>query len=106
MKVFAGFDDLTDGLALYMRSHPFAAHVLDNNDLHVADERIARDGIALVCPARTRYLPSATWCVNNATSIAERFPPGKRMKLEVSRHYFGVEGKPARYLIITVPPQQ
>jgi hypothetical protein len=28
------------------------------------------------------------------------------MEIEVSRRYLGVEGKPARYLIIAIPPRQ
>src|SRR5262249_60216059 len=33
-------------------------------------------------------------------------PPGKQVEIEVSRRYLGVEGKPARYLIIAIPPRQ
>ena len=28
------------------------------------------------------------------------------MEIEVSRRYLGVEGKPARYLLVAIPPRQ
>jgi hypothetical protein len=88
-----------------MRSHPFAVHVLDNNDQHVADERIARDGIVLACPVRTKYRLGATACRDNAEDLADRFPPGKRTQVDVARRFLGVDGAPARYLIIAIPPR-
>ncbi len=106
LKAFAGYEEFTDGVSFYMRSHPFAAHLLDNNDLTAMDERIGRDGIALLCPARPKYLPSAEWCVKAAASIAVRFPSGKRIEVDLSRRYLGVEGAPARYLLMTIPPRQ
>jgi len=106
LENFAGFDDFTDGIAFYMRSHPSAVHVLDNNDQHFADERIARDGIVLACPVSTKYWLGATACRDNANDLAGRFPPGKRMEIDVARRFLGVDGKPARYLIVTIPPRR
>src|SRR5215813_12907075 len=54
LKVFAGYDDFTDGVAFYMRSHPLAAHVLDGPISPAMEQRIGRDGIAMLCPARAR----------------------------------------------------
>jgi 4-amino-4-deoxy-L-arabinose transferase-like glycosyltransferase len=106
LKVFGGYDEFTDGVSFYMRTHPLAAHVLDNNNLNLVDEHIGRDGIVLLCPAQTRFPPSAEWCVKAAISIADRFPSGVRREIEVSRRYLGVEGAPARYLVITIPPSR
>jgi len=106
LRNFAGYDDLTGGVAFYMPSHPFAAHLLDNNDQHIFDDRIARDGIVLVCPARTIDPPAATWCRSSATSLAARFPAGRRAEIEVSRRYLGFDGPPASHLIITIPPSR
>jgi 4-amino-4-deoxy-L-arabinose transferase-like glycosyltransferase len=106
LKVFAGYDDLTDGVAFYMRSHPIAAHVLDGPISPAMEERIGRDGIALLCPARPRDLSSAARCANAATSLAARFPVGKQKEVEVSRRYLGVEGAPARYLLFAIAPRQ
>ena len=106
LQVFAGLEEFTDGVSFYMPSHPLAAHLLDTLDLHAMDERIGRDGIVLFCPLQPRSLPNAAWCVNAANSIADRFPAGKRMEIEVARRFLGLDGKPARYLIITIPPRQ
>ena len=106
LKLFAGYDDFSDGAAFYLRSHPLAPHLLEGPVSPAMEERIGRDGIALLCPVRPRQLASAAWCVNAATSLAARFPAGKRKDVEVSRHYLGVDGAPARYLLFTIPPRQ
>jgi hypothetical protein len=31
---------------------------------------------------------------------------GKEMEIEITRRYLGVDGKPARYLLFTIPPWQ
>jgi hypothetical protein len=104
LLMFGGFDDFTDGVSFYLRDHPFAAHVLDAGASRAIEERIGREGIALLCPARPRQPESAAACRNAAASLASRFPAGKREEIEVSRRYMGVDGEPERYLIITVPP--
>jgi Dolichyl-phosphate-mannose-protein mannosyltransferase len=106
LKVFAGYDDFTDGVAFYMRSHPLAAHVLDGPISPAMEQRIGRDGIAMLCPARARATSGAANCVDAANSLAARFPRGKQQEVEVSRRYFGVEGTPARYLLFAIPPRQ
>jgi 4-amino-4-deoxy-L-arabinose transferase-like glycosyltransferase len=106
LRGVAGYDELTDGVAFYMRGHPLAVHLLDKNDLHAADDLIDRYGIVLLCPERARHPPSAGWCVAAADSIAARFPRGLRRNVEVSRRALGIEGEPARYLIITIPPRR
>jgi hypothetical protein len=106
LKVFAGYDDFTDGVAFYMRSHPLAAHVLDGPISPAMEQRIRHDGIAMLCPVRARAPSGAASCVDAANSLAARFPRGKQQEVEVSRRYFGVEGTPARYLLLAIPPQQ
>src|SRR5262245_61637534 len=41
LRVFAGFDEFTDGVAFYMRDHPLALHVLDNLRGHLVDGKLA-----------------------------------------------------------------
>jgi len=103
LRFFGGFDEFTDGVTFYMRSHPLAVHVLDSTVSPAVEERIARDGIALLCPARGS---GADWCANAAMRRARCSPPGKQTEIEVSRNYLGVDGKPARYLLVTIPPRQ
>ena len=105
LRIFSGFDEFTDGVTFYMRSHPLAVHVLDGKATPAIQERIDRDGIALLCPARSS-VADADWCADAALARARCSPPGKQIEVEVSRRYLGVDGKPARYLLITIPPRQ
>jgi Dolichyl-phosphate-mannose-protein mannosyltransferase len=109
LQNFAGYDEFTDGVSFYMRNHPFAAHALEvraGTVPQAVEARIDRDGLAMLCPARTRHGPSANWCVIAARSRALCFIPGKEREIEVARRFVGVEGKPARYLLMTIPPWQ
>jgi hypothetical protein len=63
------------------------------------DARIARQGIAMVCPA------DAQGCVDVAMRRASRASVGRRVEAEVSRRYFNFEGDPARYVIVVVAPR-
>jgi 4-amino-4-deoxy-L-arabinose transferase-like glycosyltransferase len=105
LRVFSGFDEFTDGVTFYMRSHPLAVHVLDGKATHAMHERIDRDGIALLCPARSSVAGEDS-CTTVALAWARCSPPGKQREIEVSRRYLGVHGAPARYLLITIPPRQ
>jgi hypothetical protein len=105
LRIFSGFDELTDGASFYMPSHPLAVHVLDGTASPAMEERIARDGIALLCPVRSS-VAAADWCAKAALARARCSPPGKQIEVEVSRRYLGVEGKPARYLLVAIPPRQ
>jgi hypothetical protein len=104
LRIISGYEEFTDGVAFYLPGRPLAAHLLDYGDPHRFDALIARDGIVLFCPVRPRLIETAAWCVRAADSIAARFPAGLRREIEVSRRYLGVDGKPERYLVITVPP--
>src|SRR5262249_58087700 len=52
LRIFSGFDELTDGVTFYMPSHPLAVRVLDGIPSAAMDERIDPAGLALLCPAR------------------------------------------------------
>jgi len=59
--------------------------------------RLARAGVALVCPAADHA------CIGKIEAHAGA--TGQRREVELVRHYLGFAGPPARYLIIIVPPQ-
>jgi 4-amino-4-deoxy-L-arabinose transferase-like glycosyltransferase len=106
LRVFSSYDEFTDAIPFYMSDHPLAVHVLDATASQAAEARIGRDGIALVCPARSAERPSAEWCINAAIARARCLAPGKQTYVEVSRRYLAVDGKPERYLLIASPPLQ
>lgn len=103
---FAGYDELTDGVAFYMRNHPRAVHLLDGLVSQKARERVDRDGVVLLCPERTRAAVGAEWCHAAATSYVWCSIPGKETEIEVSRRYLGVDGQRARYRLYAIPPWQ
>jgi hypothetical protein len=106
LRVFSGFDEFTDGVAFYLPSHPLAVHVLDGTASQALEARIGRDGIALLCPARSAERPRSAECVNAAIARARCSIPGIQVEVEVARRYLGIAGNPARYLIVTIPPMR
>jgi 4-amino-4-deoxy-L-arabinose transferase-like glycosyltransferase len=114
LRLFAAYDEFTDGVSFYMRDHPVALHVIDILQRYLVDyklsgtvkELITHNGLAMMCPARTRSPPDAEKCMSTAAWIANQFPAGMQEEFEVNRRYLGIDGKPARYLLITIPPRQ
>jgi Dolichyl-phosphate-mannose-protein mannosyltransferase len=106
LKNFSGYDEFTDGVSFYMHSHPLAVRLLDGFVSQEARERVDRDGVVLLCPAHARTAVGADWCHTAAISYVWCAIPGKAKEIEVSRRYLGVDGKPARYLLYSIPPWQ
>src|SRR5262249_36786305 len=105
LRIFSGFDELTDGVAFYLPSHPLAVRVFDG----IPSAAIgARGGRAAFAFSRPRRCPVAPWAgrATPASAPPRCPPPGKKREMGVPRRYLGVEGKPARYLIIAIPPRQ
>jgi 4-amino-4-deoxy-L-arabinose transferase-like glycosyltransferase len=106
LKNFGSYDEFTDGVAFYISAHPLASHLLNSNDLGGFDDRIEREGMVFLCPEHMPDPPRAVWCRNSVNLLAGRFVQGRRSEVEVARRYLGFDGKPARYLIVTVPPRE
>jgi 4-amino-4-deoxy-L-arabinose transferase-like glycosyltransferase len=100
LRLVGGEADLAYGVAFYAADKPSAFPDFDRRlAFWITPERIAREGIALVCAAGDRA------CVSNAEGLAAAGPPGRRTEVTLARRHFGREGASARYLIITVPPR-
>jgi 4-amino-4-deoxy-L-arabinose transferase-like glycosyltransferase len=65
----------------------------------VDDARIARDGIALYCPAVDGP------CMKALDAWATRSPAAKRTEIEVSRSFLGTADEAERYVILIIPPR-
>jgi hypothetical protein len=103
LRIFSGFDAMTDGLTFYMRSHPLAVHVLDGIASPAMDERIDRDGIALLCPLPASSAPGPDWCAKVALARARCSPPGADGDRGLAVTWDG-QGSSA-YLVIAIPPR-
>jgi 4-amino-4-deoxy-L-arabinose transferase-like glycosyltransferase len=100
LRVIGSYDNLLNGVVFYLPGQPSTFEVVSPDRTPWVDEaRIARDGIALVCPI---VVAECTHAVNER---AAKHPAVKRVEVEISRSYFGLAGKPERYLIVVMPPR-
>jgi hypothetical protein len=96
LRLVGGQPDLAFGVAFYAPDRPSAFPDLDRGLAPWATpERIARDGIALVCAVADRG------CVALIEKLAAGSPNGRRSEVTLDARRFAPS---ARYLIITVPP--
>jgi hypothetical protein len=99
LRIVGGQSDIAFGAAFYLPEPPAVLPEMDQRMAPwIDDAQIARDGITIVCS--TDYQA----CVSQVEARAARSPAGRRLEIELARHYFGVPGPSARYLIVTVPP--
>jgi hypothetical protein len=54
----------------------------------VEDRRIEREGIAIVCPVDQVH------CREAMDEIVSHVPPGRRVEVELRRHWLGLAGAP------------
>jgi hypothetical protein len=100
LRLVGSYDNLVDGVVFYLPDRPSTYEVVKPERTPWVDEaRIARDGIALVCPMSIKL------CVDAVMKRAGSNPDAKRSEVELSRTYLGVTGPPERYLIVAIPPR-
>lgn len=100
LRLFSGYVDFTYGVAFYLPSHPPVVHILDGVPAKNFDERLAREGIALVCPV------AEASCVSKIDALVARVPGSRRETVEVARSFLGAPGPSGRYVIAAIPPVQ
>jgi hypothetical protein len=99
LRLVGSYTNLVNGAAFYLADRPSTYDVIGPNVTPWADDaRIAREGIALVCPVDDEH------CSREADALAARHRAGQRTEVEISRRYLGMSDRPIRYRIITVPP--
>jgi hypothetical protein len=99
LRLVGGEIQLANAITFYSAGDPSSFDVHDPGMTPWIDPaRIARDGIAWVCPL---WMPS---CVDAITSRAAALPPGRRAEVSTERVYLGIHGPAQRYLIIITPP--
>jgi hypothetical protein len=96
---FVGGDfDLVNGALFYIhdRAMPFFI-IAPALSPWVDEARIAREGIALVCPEAERM------CVDAVNERSARAGVATQ-EITLVREYLGIPGPPARYVIAVIPP--
>jgi hypothetical protein len=96
-KLFGSNTNIVNGAGFYLPGQPLRID-LGSRDTPWADEaRMARDGIAIVCPE------AELSCMRRLNALAAALP---RHAVTLSRHYLGAADLPVRYVIVVVPPKQ
>ena len=99
LRLIGSYNNLLYGTLFYFPERPSTLDIIYPALTPWTDDaRVARDGIAMFCPVEEAA------CVKALDERAAKSPAGKRVEVELSRSYFGVADRPARYVIVTVPP--
>jgi hypothetical protein len=100
LRLVGGTANLLYGSMLYFADRPSDYEIASPQlTPWVDDARIARDGIALYCPATDGV------CMRALEVWAARSGGSKRSEIEVSRSFLGTADKPEHYVILIIPPR-
>jgi 4-amino-4-deoxy-L-arabinose transferase-like glycosyltransferase len=100
LRVVGGSSNLLLGSVPYFAERPSVYEIATPQLTPWVDEaRIARDGIALYCPAADAV------CMRALNARAARSDVGKRVEADISRTFLGIADPPVRYVIVTIPPR-
>jgi hypothetical protein len=94
-----GSTTFVNGIVFYFKDQPSTFNI-DNpkQTPWVGDDRIRREGAALVCPEIEAF------CMRALGGFAAHFPVVADEDAVVSRRFFGYPSPPERYEIIIIPP--
>ena len=99
LRIVGGSANLLYGSVFYFTGRPSIYEIVSPQLTPWVDEaRIAREGIALYCPAEDFV------CMRALNSRAAKSAAGKRVEVEISRTFLGIADKPVRYVIVAIPP--
>jgi hypothetical protein len=99
LRIVGSYENLLSGTVFYYRDGPSAFEIVNPRMTPwIDDARLARDGLAMVCPADN------VLCMNALNARAARAPGGKRAEATISRTYMGYSDPPQQFVIATVPP--
>jgi hypothetical protein len=100
LRLVGSYNNLLYGTIFYFHDRPSTFEIIGPQVTPWTDAaRIARDGIALYCPAEDND------CVKAMNALAERGRVGTRADVEIARRFAGASDKPVRYVIVTLLPR-
>jgi hypothetical protein len=101
LKLLAGPFTLISTASFYLADRPSTfTDFFPHFSPWVSDARIAREGIVIMCPVNDDY------CRGKLEEMVAARPRGRRTEVTVARHWLGLEGPPARFVIVTIPPAE
>jgi len=100
LRLVAGPFTLVSSAAFYMADRPSTyADFSDYLSPWATPERIARDGMAVVCPADDAA------CLAAMTKLTTGSPAGKRIEVTLTRHWLGFTSRSKSFVVVTIPPR-
>jgi 4-amino-4-deoxy-L-arabinose transferase-like glycosyltransferase len=110
LRIVAGPFESVHSIAFYLADHPttlvpygpFRLTVMDDFPRYrspwVDKVRLRREGATIVCPAEDAS------CLAELGRLVTLAPLGRRIEMELTPNWFGLRGRPARFVIATIPP--
>jgi 4-amino-4-deoxy-L-arabinose transferase-like glycosyltransferase len=100
LRLVAGPFPLVSSAAFYMADKPSTyADFSTYLSPWVNAARIAREGIAIICPADDGA------CIDGMMVLTVGRPAGRRSEVTLTRRWLGLASEPRRFVIATVPPR-
>jgi hypothetical protein len=100
LRIIGSSYDLANGIVFYFAGQPSTYAITAPQATPWVDEdRIKREGIAMVCP-----VPEQS-CVDAMNRFAARYPDDKPSEVTLARRYFGALDNAVQYRILVIPPQ-
>jgi 4-amino-4-deoxy-L-arabinose transferase-like glycosyltransferase len=100
LRIVGSYENLVSGTLFYYRDGPSAYDIANPRMTPwIDDAQLARDGIAMVCPADN------VLCMNALNARASAAIGGKRAEVDISRRYMGTSDPPQHFVIATIPPR-
>ncbi len=99
LRIIGGPFALANAAAFYVKDAPSSfADFSSYLSPWATSERIARDGIAIICPADDAN------CLDQIRQRSAGNPRAQRSDVTLTRHWLGFTGPPKQFVIATLPP--
>jgi 4-amino-4-deoxy-L-arabinose transferase-like glycosyltransferase len=100
LTITLGDIPLTTAVSFYSADHPDAVHGFNLVTAPwVTPERMAREGFAVLCPAKEPF------CVGLAQQLTAGYPSAQRIDVTLENVFFGDRALPAPFVLYLIPPQ-
>jgi hypothetical protein len=100
LRLVAGPFALANSAAFYMPDRPSTfSDFSDYLSPWVTPARIAREGVAIICPADEAH------CLDGMNALIGADPAARRGAVTLIRHWLGFSSQPKRFIVATVPPR-
>lgn len=100
LRVIGSYTNIVNGIVFYFARQPSTYDIIHPAQTPwVDDDRIKREGIAIVCPQPEEH------CVQAMNAYAARYPGAQAEEVTLARRHFGALDNPVRYRILVIPPE-